>query len=90
VTAQKQFRDNNSPNLSSFQIEGTLGTTTKINGSGEVATVVTSSKTQIKQKVLKVNTWVISQEVLFFNAFELGAENCNIKYCQEMKHKKLE
>jgi hypothetical protein len=47
-----------------------------------VITVVITSKTQIKEKVLKVKTLGYLPRVLFFNAFELGAENCessNIK-----------
>jgi hypothetical protein len=40
-----------------------------------------TSKTQIKEKVLKKTLGYLPR-VLFFNAFELGAENCessNIK-----------
>jgi hypothetical protein len=35
-----------------------------------------TSKTQIKEKVLKIKTLGYLPRVLFFNAFELGAENC--------------
>jgi hypothetical protein len=41
-----------------------------------------ASKTQIKEKELNVKTLGYLLRVLFFNAFELGAENCessNIK-----------
>jgi hypothetical protein len=41
-----------------------------------------TSKTQIKEKVLNVKTLGYLPRVLFFNAFELGVENCessNIK-----------
>src|SRR3954451_4126042 len=34
-----------------------------------------TSKTQQKRKTTENKTWVISQEVLFFNAFQLGAES---------------
>jgi hypothetical protein len=47
-----------------------------------VITVVINSKTQIKEKVLNVKILGYLPRVLFFNAFELGAENCessNIK-----------
>jgi hypothetical protein len=44
---------------------------------GEVITVVITSKTQIKEKVLKVKTLGYLPRVLFFNAFELGAESAN-------------
>jgi hypothetical protein len=33
-------------------------------------------KTQIKEKVLNVKTLGYLPRVLFFNAFELGAKNC--------------
>jgi hypothetical protein len=39
-------------------------------------------KTQIKEKVLRIKILGYLPRVLFFNAFELGAENCessNIK-----------
>jgi hypothetical protein len=42
-----------------------------------VITILITSKTQIKEKVLKIKHWVISQECFFFNAFELGAESAN-------------
>jgi hypothetical protein len=42
-----------------------------------VITVVITSKTQIKEKELKVKTLGYLPRVLFFNAFELGAENAN-------------
>jgi hypothetical protein len=42
-----------------------------------VITIVITSKTQIKEKELKVKHWVISQECFFFNAVELGAESAN-------------
>jgi hypothetical protein len=42
-----------------------------------VITVVIISKTQIKEKVLKIKTLGYLQRVLFFNAFELGAESAN-------------
>jgi hypothetical protein len=35
-----------------------------------------TSKTQIKEKVLKINTMGYLPRVLFFNAFELGAVIC--------------
>jgi hypothetical protein len=35
-----------------------------------------TSKTQIKEKLLKIKTLGYLPRVLFFNAFELGAENC--------------
>jgi hypothetical protein len=35
-----------------------------------------TSKTQIKEKVLKIKILGYLLRVLFFNAFELGAENC--------------
>jgi hypothetical protein len=41
-----------------------------------------TSKTQTKEKVLKTKTLGYLPRVLFFNAFELDAENCessNIK-----------
>jgi hypothetical protein len=34
-----------------------------------------TSKTQIKEKVLKIKTLGYLPRVLFFNAFELGAKN---------------
>jgi hypothetical protein len=42
-----------------------------------VITVVITFKTQIKVKELKVKTLGYLPRVLFFNAFELGAENAN-------------
>jgi hypothetical protein len=42
-----------------------------------VITVVITSKTQIKEKELKVKTLAYLPRVLFFNAFELGAESVN-------------
>jgi hypothetical protein len=42
-----------------------------------LVTVVITSKTQIKEKVLKVKTLGYLPRVLFFNAFALGAENAN-------------
>jgi hypothetical protein len=40
-------------------------------------TIVITSKTQIKEKELNVKTLGYLSSVLFFNAFELGAENTN-------------
>jgi hypothetical protein len=42
-----------------------------------VITVVITSKIQIKEKELNVKTLGYLPRVLFFNAFELGAENAN-------------
>jgi hypothetical protein len=42
-----------------------------------VITVIITSKTQIKEKELKVKILGYLPRVLFFNAFELGAENAN-------------
>jgi hypothetical protein len=56
------FRTATSPNLTSLKLEVSLGTTTKYKGLGAVITVVITSKTQIKEKELKVKQWVISQE----------------------------
>jgi hypothetical protein len=39
--------------------------------------VVITSKTQIKEKELNVKTLGYLLRVLFFNTFELGAENVN-------------
>jgi hypothetical protein len=41
-----------------------------------VITVVITSKTQIKEKVLKIKTLGYLSKVFFFNAFELGAVIC--------------
>jgi hypothetical protein len=41
-----------------------------------VITVVITSKTQIKEKVLKSKTLGYLPKVLFFNVFELGAVIC--------------
>jgi hypothetical protein len=42
-----------------------------------VITVVITSKTQIKEKELNVKTLGYLPRVLFFNAFEIGAESAN-------------
>jgi hypothetical protein len=42
-----------------------------------VITVVITSKTQIKEKVMKVKILGYLPRVLFFNAFELGADSAN-------------
>jgi hypothetical protein len=42
-----------------------------------VITVVITSKTQIKENELKVKILGYLPRVLFFNAFELGAESVN-------------
>jgi hypothetical protein len=44
-----------------------------------------TSKTQIKEKGTRNKTLGYLPKVLFFNAFELGAENLRIKYFQK-KH----
>jgi hypothetical protein len=46
-------------------------------GDVSVITVVITSKTQIKEKELKVKKLGYLPRVLFFNAFELGAESAN-------------
>jgi hypothetical protein len=45
-----------------------------------------TSKTQIEEKVLKIKTLGYLPIVLFFNAFELGAENCESSIFQKMKY----
>jgi hypothetical protein len=45
--------------------------------------VVITSKTQIKEKELKVKTLGYLPRVLFFNAFELGAESANQVFSKE-------
>jgi hypothetical protein len=42
-----------------------------------------TSKTQIKEKVLNVKTLGYLPRVLFFNAFELGAESANQVFSEE-------
>jgi hypothetical protein len=49
-----------------------------------VITVVITSKTQIKEKVMKLKTLGYLPRVLFFNAFELGAENANQVFLKEV------
>jgi hypothetical protein len=46
-------------------------------------TVVMTSKTQIKEKVLNVKILGYLPRVLFFNAFELGAESANQVFSEE-------
>src|SRR4051812_28225999 len=68
VEDRNLFRDSSSPNLTSVSLEVILGAKNKQKGSGEVITEVITSKTQ-------GNSWVISQQVLFFNAFKLGTRS---------------
>jgi hypothetical protein len=53
-----------------------------------VITVVITSKTQIKEKELKVKTLGYLPRVLFFNAFELGAVVCKDAHVGAIKELK--
>src|SRR4051812_27076644 len=68
VEDRNLFRDSSSPNLTSVSLEVILGAKNKQKGSGEVITEVITSNTQ-------GNSWVISQQVLFFNSFKLGTRS---------------
>jgi hypothetical protein len=78
---RKLFQDNNIPKSYLTQIRGFSWHKNEIKMI-EVITVVITSKTQIKEKELNIKTLDYLPRVLFFNAFELGAKNCessNIK-----------
>jgi hypothetical protein len=75
VQHRKQFQDSNIPKSYLTQIRGFFWHKNEIKKDKEI-TVVITSKSQIKEKVLKIKQWIISQKVLFFNAFELGAVIC--------------
>ena len=60
-----------------LQLEAILGTKTKQKGQGAVATEVTTSKTQKERKRTENKTMGYLPRVIFFNAFQLGAESEN-------------
>jgi hypothetical protein len=62
VQHQNQFPDNNIPKSYLTQIRGFSRYKNEIKRIRKVITVVITSKTQIKEKELKVKQWVISQE----------------------------
>jgi hypothetical protein len=77
VQHQKLFQDSNIPKSYLTQIRGFSWHKNEIKRIRRVITVVITSKTQIKEKELKVKTLGYLPRVLFFNAFELGAESAN-------------
>jgi hypothetical protein len=72
VQHRNLFQDSNIPKSYLTQIRGFSWHNNEIKKVRRVITVVITSKTQIKEKELKVKTLGYLPSVLFFNAFELS------------------
>src|SRR3954471_1854588 len=89
VTAQNLSLDSNSPKFVPSSIRGYPWHKNEINKIRRGHYGSNDFQDSTKTKITENKHWVIFQEVLFFNAFQLGAENkIQIKYVQVEKYQK--